>query len=57
MIQSGDVRYNWKHGILPNPIHHFHEQPIQRNFRISLQFSDFEPWFFQHPKIQQMKIK
>jgi len=57
MIQSGDVRYNWNHGIFPSKKQQLGNVVIERGYRVSLQFSDFEPWFFSHPEIQKMHIK
>lgn len=56
MIQHGDVRYNWKHGILPSSVHVLGNTQVQRSYRISLQFSDFLPSFWNHPDTCKMKV-
>jgi hypothetical protein len=56
MIQSGEVRYKWKHGISPETIHKIDNVSIVRNSRISLQLSDFIPTYFDHPDVQKLKI-
>jgi len=59
MIQQGEVRYHWKHGIEPTMIHHVQgtNEIIKRGYRVSIQFSDFVSGFFSNPEIQSMMIK
>lgn len=61
MIQSGEARYEWKHGIFPGNTQFFsprfspQEMVLERGHRISLQFSDFDPSFFILPEIEKLK--
>jgi len=57
MIQSGEVRYKWMHGIDAQVIHKVDNLKIKREFRISLQLSDFLPSYFTHPDVTKLKIK
>ncbi len=56
MIQSGEVRYNWLHGIDASPTHVLGDVTISREMRVSLQLSDFVPTFWNHPDIQKLKV-
>jgi len=58
MIQRGEVRYNWKHGIKASPSHfqYIRNISVQRSYRISLQLSDFIPIYFERPEIQKLRI-
>jgi alkylated DNA repair dioxygenase AlkB len=56
MIQQGDARYNWQHGISPHTTHRLGHTIIKRSYRISLQFSDFVPSFWLHPETKKMMV-
>jgi len=56
MIQSGEVRYQWQHGIEANPIHRIGKVTVVRQFRISLQLSDFDSQYFHHPEVQKLML-
>jgi len=56
MIQSGEARYSWKHGISPSSEQTLGNVSIQRQYRISLQLSDFEESYFDHPETQKLRI-
>jgi len=53
MIQSKEVRYNWRHGIVPSRVHTHKGVAFSREYRISVQLSDFEPSFFEHSMIRR----
>jgi alkylated DNA repair dioxygenase AlkB len=56
MIQSGEARYEWKHGISAEPIHRHENISVSRSYRISLQLSSFDESYFSHPDTQKYKI-
>lgn len=56
MIQHGEVRYDWNHGISPSTEHVLGNIRIPRSLRISLQFSDFDKEFWSRPETVAMKV-
>lgn len=57
VIQTGEVRYEWTHGIRPEATHVVPGgRVIERGARVSVQLSDFDPRIFSSDAVQKRRL-
>jgi len=65
VVQRGEARYLWTHGIAPGRTHRLQEvsptaegspQLLERGYRTSVQLSDFDPRFFESATVQGRRL-